>query len=226
MNTRPNDNSLIRSYLDGTLVDPALSAFELRMLQDPALQDQIDLERALRHGLREHGKAESVPALARPARPRRVATARAPWMGIAAGFLAGAVLPALLVLRMQDTPPAATPAAEFAPRGNVATLLIDPVRSASADVVLLVAPEASLLLLQVPVYPQHENERYSLRIEREDGAAVAQLDELKPDADDLISALVSAATLPSGRYRLDLQSRHDGAVGEHRQIVVRVTAMG
>ena len=106
------------------------------------------------------------------------------------------------------------------------TLLIDPVRSANTDVVLVVAPNSSLLLLQVPVYPQHADERYSLRIEREDGVAVAELDQLVPDGDDLITALVPASSLPSGRYRLDLQSQHAGVVGVQRRIVLRVTSMG
>ena len=98
--------------------------------------------------------------------------------------------------------------------------------SANTDVVLVVAPNSSLLLLQVPVYPQHADERYSLRIEREDGVAVAELDQLVPDGDDLITALLPASSLPSGRYRLDLQSLHGGAIGEQRRIVLRVTSMG
>lgn len=225
MNTQPNDNDLIRAYIDRTLAEPALGTFELRLLQEPALQEQVDMELALRHGLREFGRSESVPALARTAKPRAAAALRAQprWMAMAASFVAGAVLPALLLMKMQSEPPAPV---DFQPRGNVPTLLIDPVRSANTDVVLVVAPNASLLLLQVPVYPEHENERYSLRIEREDGVPVAEVDELVPDADDIISALVSASTLPSGRYRLDLQSRHDGAIGEQRHIVLRVTAMG
>lgn len=226
MNTRPNDNELIRAYIDRTLAEPALGEFELRLLQEPALQEQIDMELALRHGLREFGRAESVPVLARTAKPRAATNggqARPRWMALAASFFAGAVLPAMLLVNLQSAPPEAV---AFQPLGNVPTLLIDPVRSANTDVVLVVAPNASLLLLQVPVYPEHENERYSLRIEREDGVPVAELDELVPDADDLISALVSASMLPSGRYRLDLQSRHAGAVGEQRHIVLRVTAMG
>ncbi|MBB5207383.1 hypothetical protein [Chiayiivirga flava] len=224
--TASNDNDLIRAYLDNALDDAALTAFELRLLQDPALQDQVELEQALRHGLRAYGRDLPVTTLARTAKTQPGAAripSRHPLLALAASFVAGAVIPALFVLNMQH---GTDPGSEFAPRGNVPTLLIDPVRSANADVVLVVAPNSSLLLLQVPVYPQHANERYSLRIEREDGASVAELDELVPDADDLISALVPASTLPSGRYRLDLTSRHDGTVGEQRRIVLRVTAMG
>ena len=223
MTPLPNDNDLIRAYVDRTLGEPALGEFELRLLQEPALQEQIEMELALRHGLREFGRAESAPALARTGKSRAGTGPRPRWMAMAASFLAGAVLPALLLVKMQSEPQ--EPVA-FQPRGNVPTLLIDPVRSATSDVVLVVSPNASLMLLQVPVYPEHENERYSLRIEREDGVPVAELKELVPDADDLISALVSASMLPSGRYRLDLQSRHDGAIGEQRHIVLRVTAMG
>lgn len=222
-----NDNDLIRAYLDETLAEPALGAFELRMLQDPALQEQIELEQALRHGLRNYGTELSVSTLARPAIPKPAPArvpSRRPLLAIAASFIAGAVIPTMFVLDMQRSHEAAQ--MDFAPRGNVPTLLIDPTRSANADVVLVVAPNSSLLLLQVPVYPQHVNERYSLRIERDDGVSVAELDELVPDADDLISALVPASTLPSGRYRLDLTAHHDGAAGERRQIVLRVTSMG
>lgn len=230
-----SDNDLIRAYLDGALAEPQRDAFELRLLQDTALQDQVDLEIALRRGLRAHGaelaasasapEALSLPptqALSRPPPPR---AKRHPALALAASFVAGMIVPTLLWLNAQQAAPT-DPNAGFVPRGNVPTLLIDPVRSANTDVVLVVAPNASLLLLQVPVYPQHADERYSLRIEREDGAAVAELDQLVPDGDDLITALLPASSLPSGRYRLDLQSLHAGAIGEQRRIVLRVTSMG
>lgn len=218
------DSDLARAYLDRSLAEPELGRFELRLLAEPALQELVDMEAALREGLREFGRDLAEPVLARPAKsaPRR-AVSRHPGLAMAASFVAGAVLPALFLFNGHA--PAGSQD-DFVPRGNVPTLLIDPVRSSNADVVLVVAPNSSLLLLQVPVYPHHANERYSLRIERDDGAAVAELDQLVPDADDLISALVPASTLPSGRYKLDLQSQHDGIVGEQRRIVLRVTAMG
>ena len=236
-----SDNDLIRGYLDHALADPQRDAFELRLLQEPELQDQVDLEIALRHGLRAHGAelsdshapqtrapdALSLPpppqALSRPPPPHT--GRRHPALALAASFVAGMVVPALFWFNAQESAPT-DPNAGFVARGNVPTLLIDPVRSANTDVVLVVAPNSSLLLLQVPVYPQHADERYSLRIEREDGVAVAELDELVPDGDDLITALVPASSLPSGRYRLDLQSLHAGVVGEQRRIVLRVTSMG
>ena len=50
MTPLPNDNDLIRAYVDRTLGEPALGEFELRLLQEPALQEQIEMELALRHG--------------------------------------------------------------------------------------------------------------------------------------------------------------------------------
>ena len=233
-----SDNDLIRAYLDNTLTDPQRDAFELRLLQEPELQDQIDLETALRQGFRAHGPelsenttaqapaALSLPpppqALSRPPPPR---AKRHPALALAASFVAGMVVPALFWLNAQQGAPA-DPDAGFVARGNVPAVLIDPVRSANTDVVLVVASNASLLLLQVPVYPQHADERYSLRIEREDGVAVAELEQLVPDGEDLITALLPTSSLPSGRYRLDLQSLHAGAIGEQRRIVLRVTSTG
>lgn len=245
-----NDNDLIRAYLDGTLAGAQRDAFELRLLQEPHLQDQVDMDIALRQGLRAHGAepgeqagpepvplsspshlpGASLPGAGLPERPpsgsqmSRSRSRHGSVLALAASFVAGMVVPTLLWLGAHQPRPSSE--AAFAPRGNVPTLLIDPVRSANTDTVLVIAPHASLLLLQVPVYPQHTDERYSLRIERENGEPVAELDQLVPDGDALISALLPASSLPSGRYRLDLQSLHAGTIGEQRRIVLRVTSMG
>ena len=238
MPSNPTDNDLIRAYVDQTLEEPALSRFELRLLVEPALQDEVDLDIALRQGLRRHAQGIApAPSVSAPTSsvttlpqrsvmipPRR--SRHRQLQTIAASFFAGMVLPSLALIGMYQTSQHEADHT-FAPRGNVPTLLIDPVRSATDnDVVLVVAPNSSLLLLQVPVYPQDASDRYSLRIERENGEPVAELEQLVPDADDLISALVPASSLPSGRYRLDLHSTHAGVTGEQRRIVLRVTAMG
>ena len=221
--TLPSDADLIRAYLDDALPDAQRDAFELRLLVEPALQDQADLELALRRGMQAH-RADIVRqqpvAVAQQASPRR---SRHPAFALAASFVAGAILPTLLWLNAQQSSTGPTDA-DFAPVGNVPALLVDQVRSANTDVVLRVAPGAPMLLLQVPVYPQHPDERYSLRIDREDGTAVTELDQLVPDGNETITALVPAARMPVGRYRLELKSAHDGVTGEKRRMTLRVMA--
>jgi hypothetical protein len=204
---------MISAYLENRLAPEALASFECRMLDEPLLLDQVQLEQAMRDGMRSAPWTSATQVLA-----QAVATIPSPaarrdwtWLGLAAGFVAGAIVPgALLVETRGALQQAQVDARSW--EANPARVLLELTRGAPEKRTWLVARDARRLLIELPVARALADSEFRLGIANERVASVpATMDGLRPDADGIVSVLLPAATLPDGAYRIVVESRRDGA---------------
>lgn len=208
MNIAAPASERIRAYLDGTLSEQELEAFELSLFDDPDLAEAVDAERLLRDGLREIDKRRSAghsnTVVALPS--RNAITAAPRWLSLAASLVAGVLIGALM---RNPVPSAPSPAAGTAPAadnigGKTQFEALGTSRGAvSEDLAITLQADAPQLALQF-TRPRRDTVRsYAVELDLP-GGGTRTFPGLMPESDARISVTLVAAALPAGRYHARL----------------------
>lgn len=193
-------------YVRGRLTAEQQQAFEMYMLDKPALQDEIMLAQALKQGL------AAQPASAFKAEKasggwfqRLFPTSLQPVLATGGAALA-AVFAVLLTLNQSEIDRLqADVAALEGPQTGIELAYLPQVRAVSSSefepVAVLNAVDKGWQLLQLELgFP--EADRFDLRITSwGDSKALIALDDLQAAADDTLMFSVPAGQLPPGRYQ-------------------------
>lgn len=197
---------LIARYLRGDMDAGMLAAFEERLLEDPALLDDVETEKVLRQGLRESPQA-------------LVTTAPSRWrlpLSVAAGGLLGALS---LQTWISVSTPRAMPAAQ---RVAVAQLPAARGDEMTAESDLTVATGTRQLVLRIPA--TNEPGPFRLRI-RSGAALLGAFDDLKPDDSGQFDVLVALPEGDATQLTFELDAWRDGAWRQRPSRTLRVSSI-
>lgn len=175
---------LIAAYVRGTMPPEQVDVFELRLFDAPDLAAEVEAEEYLRETYQSMKESDAVPLLAPQRRDRRVPLA------LAAGLLAGALVPSLLwwqsaERQMLATVPMAEPAAVYAlsaARGTAAT--------APVQRVPLSAPRVAL---QIPA--PNEDGPYRVRLLGSEGGKLLAEAVVPTEIEGYVGLSLDAASL-------------------------------
>lgn len=213
-----DDNALIRAYLDDQLPNDLLLAFERRLLAEPELLEQVEIDQALRLTLREASwegawSPGSVgdEAIRSGGRRRNRHFWQRPSLAAAASLLLGAFFPGALWLQSAaETNQLRRTVSELQqPVGNVQVAVLDTPRSALPRVSIHIAEGASRVLLEVPVFPDFPQQAFRLTLTQENqpGAASITTDGLIADSSGRLTLLLGASQLVEGPHTMLLEQR-------------------
>jgi len=203
--------SLVRAYVTAQLDAESAEAFELRLMEDSELMDEVEIEHQLREGMKGLAAADSMQV------PPSVGPTSVPaqrrWANIAAGFIGGALSLYLVQHAWTD---AAVPQLGAAQIVEVAALRGAPVQSLAP---LRVEPraDAEFLVVQWPLPRNYEALRAQVSTSASTQIAVVSIDE------EASTATVLVALGESGPERIDLQCRQ-GTLWQSCDRPVAVTA--
>lgn len=206
MNVAAPASERIRAYLDGTLSEPELEAFELSLFDDPDLAEAVDAERLLREGLREiearrnAGGSNTVV----PLPPRRAVAPQ--WLSLAASLVAGVLIGAIARNPGPATlpPPANTASTADNIGGKTQFEALGTSRgSVAEDAVITLRADAPQLALQFTRPRRDTVSSYVFELDLP-GGGTRTFPDLMPESDARISVTLIAAALPAGRYHARL----------------------
>lgn len=206
MNLAAPASERIRAYLDGTMSEEELEAFELSLFDDPDLAEAVDTERLLREGLREIEARRSAAGSTTvvPFPPRRAAAAQ--WLSLAASLVAGVLIGAIA---RSPAPSSLPPTAETTSStgtigGKTQFEALGTSRGPIAEeVVITLQADAPQLALQF-TRPRRDTVRsYVFELDLPGGGTRA-FPDLMPESDARISVTLVASALPEGRYHARL----------------------
>lgn len=228
MSELDGDDELIERYLRNDLDFSARDAFEVRLLEDRALLERVELTARLREGLRanaaelrrrSHGSSNWLSALRDSFFAPPFAAAVACFLALGTAFLAwraqvqistergaqvalrserDALVDELATLRAPGLPPA---------------YAIPVLRSAGTDpdLVIRADPKVPYVALIVPL-PEPLHAAYDLKLSGADGTVVFQGLGTQPNLGNQALILIRGSSLRPGDYRLAAVSSDDAAI--------------
>lgn len=207
-----NTGDWIDRYLKEELSVEELERFELRLMDDTALQDELEAALAVRQALSmAPPEGGEVVSAIDPAPVREWA----PWATAASVALAVVCVVALARTQVENAGLQERLRALEGPRSGVLTVTLDPMRSGSPQGTVVYRPaDLSAVLLDIPL-PPAVRESTPLRFELRQGDSSLASWKATTDASGRITTLLDGGLVPDGLFILVIRS-DDGEVLEQR----------